>query len=445
MQVQRTQVTWSQLRVGIFTTICLAILLWLFFNAGDGLKAIRNQFTIQTILDSASGVKPGDPVRLGGIAVGEVKNVEFIRQEGRDKVRIQIRVDKNAAQHVKSDSIAQIKSVGLTDNRVIEISLGTSESVPVADGGTLVGAMPKEASVVLDQVIALGNSTNSFLTKFERLVDRLQSGEGTFARLLADGEFYQNLNQATRGVSDLAANLNDGQGIATQLLSDEQLAENIAQSAASAALWGQQVTHGEGTLGKLSRDAALFNRALALTTKGERVLESLEARLDRLDAAIALTEALIQKVDRGDGTAAKFVNRPELYNQVHATAEKMEQFIELAQSSEGTVGRLMADAVLADQITTTTASVAALTQKLNTPGNTLDKLSTGSDLVDSLLATTVQLESILNKINSGEGSLGKLTDDQQTAESLSQLLANLRTLIADIHANPKKYVKLSLF
>ena len=239
--------------------------------------------------------------------------------------------------------------------------------------------------------------------------------------------------------------LNNDQGIVSQLLSDPQLAEDISQTAASASVWGGQVTQGEGTLGKLSTDPAPFNRALALMKKGEHVLTSLEARLDRLSDVIVSTDALIQKVNQGDGTAAQLVNNPDLYNQVHATAEKMERFTDRAQSGEGIVGKLVSDPTLAKHITSSTESVAALTEKLNTPGNTLDKLATSSDLLDDLLSATNRLEAILTKVNGGEGSFGKLTNDKQTAENLSQLIANLKTLAADIQANPQKYVEFSLF
>ena len=184
MRLQRTQVTWSQLRVGIFTTICLAVVFWFFLFSENGLRAIRRQFTVQTILDSASGVKSGDPVRLAGIEVGEVQKVEFVRREGRDKVRIQITLDKNAAQYLRSDSIIDIKSVGLTNNRLIEISLGTSKGVPVVDGVTLAGTAPLDTAVVLNRAIALSDSMNSFLVRFEGLIDHLQSGEGHICEII---------------------------------------------------------------------------------------------------------------------------------------------------------------------------------------------------------------------------------------------------------------------
>ena len=67
MRLQRSQVTWSQLQVGIFALICGVILLWLILFAGNGLKAVQNRFAVQTVIDSASGLKSGDVVRLAGI------------------------------------------------------------------------------------------------------------------------------------------------------------------------------------------------------------------------------------------------------------------------------------------------------------------------------------------------------------------------------------------
>ena len=88
MRLQRSQVTWSQLRVGIFSLICGVVLLWLALFAANGLKAVQNRFTVQTVIDSASGLKSGDVVRLAGIEVGTVKTVEFIRHDGAEKVQI---------------------------------------------------------------------------------------------------------------------------------------------------------------------------------------------------------------------------------------------------------------------------------------------------------------------------------------------------------------------
>ena len=139
MRLQRTQVTWSQLRVGFFTLICVSILLWLVLFAGNGIQAVQNRFTVQTILDSATGLRAGDPVRLAGIEVGTVKKIKFVRQNGVDRVRIQINLNQKAEQRLRSNSVVQIKSVGFTESRYVEISLGTREGTPVTEVGPLQG------------------------------------------------------------------------------------------------------------------------------------------------------------------------------------------------------------------------------------------------------------------------------------------------------------------
>lgn len=441
MRLQRSQVTWSQLRVGIFSLICVVTLLWLALFAANGLRAVQNRFTVQTVIDSASGLKSGDVVRLAGIEVGTVKAVEFVHQNGVEKVQIQLNLNQQAAQRVKSDSIVQIRSVGFTQSRYVDISLGTPQGTSVSEGATLTGTVPTEMSSLLNQAIAVSENMNSSLTRFESLVSRVQSGDGTLAKLLSDAALYTNLDQATNNVSEFVGELNEGDGLLPQLLSKQEIAENVTQSTAWAAKWGQQAVQGEGTLGKLNTDPALFNRA-------ERILESLEsleARFNRLDALIGSADTLIQKIESGEGTAARIINRSDLYDQSVATSQKVEQLVDQAQSGEGTVGKLVSDSSLAESITTSTESIAQLTNKLNTPGNTLDKLTSGAELFDHLTATTKQLETVLVKINTGEGSLSKLANDKKTAEELSTLIYNLKILAADIEAHPKKYVGFSLF
>lgn len=445
MRLQRAEVTWSQLRVGIFVLVCSAILLWGFIFAGSGLKALRNHFTVYTILDSASGLKPGDAVRLAGIEVGQVNQIEFIDQGGANKVRIHIRMSRKAGDRLRSDSTVQIESIGFTENRYIEVSLGTAKGSPITNGVTLAGIMPIEMPLVLNQAITVSESMNRFLNQFEGLADRLQSGEGTFSRLLRDAEFYENLNQTVHGTSQVVNTLNNGQGLIPQLLSEPQIAENVTKSTASLATVGQQMTQGEGTLGKLNTNPALFDQASDLMTRWDSVLTNFEERLNRLDSVIAQMDTTLQKAHHGEGTVAQLINTPNLHNQVYATSKKMEQFIEQAQSGEGTVGRLITDPSLAEHVKASAASIDKLTAKLNTPENTLDKLATGSNLLDHLQETMNQLESISTKINNGEGSLGKLTNDDQTAEALSRLITNLKELAADMQANPKKYVRFSLF
>ncbi len=84
-------------------------------------------------------------------------------------------------------------------------------------------------------------------------------------------------------------------------------------------------------------------------------------------------------------------------------------------------------------------------------------ISNLSDLSDSLAkaripATIMQVNTVvrslnttLEKINKGEGSLGLLVNDQKLYIDLENAARNLNLLIEDLKANPKKYLKVSVF
>ncbi len=65
--------------------------------------------------------------------------------------------------------------------------------------------------------------------------------------------------------------------------------------------------------------------------------------------------------------------------------------------------------------------------------------------ISQLNASLTELQSILSKINQGEGSMGLLINDKELYQKLVTVSDNLSQLLADLKANPKRYVHFSLF
>jgi phospholipid/cholesterol/gamma-HCH transport system substrate-binding protein len=62
--------------------------------------------------------------------------------------------------------------------------------------------------------------------------------------------------------------------------------------------------------------------------------------------------------------------------------------------------------------------------------------------LDSLRAT---IQTISSRVEQGHGTLGKLVNDDRVYRELNGSIQSLKALIEDIKANPKKYLKVSLF
>jgi phospholipid/cholesterol/gamma-HCH transport system substrate-binding protein len=63
----------------------------------------------------------------------------------------------------------------------------------------------------------------------------------------------------------------------------------------------------------------------------------------------------------------------------------------------------------------------------------------------NLDAATISLRSVLERMDRGEGTLGLLSNDEALYVSLTTAAQNLNALLADLQANPSKYINISIF
>jgi phospholipid/cholesterol/gamma-HCH transport system substrate-binding protein len=102
-------------------------------------------------------------------------------------------------------------------------------------------------------------------------------------------------------------------------------------------------------------------------------------------------------------------------------------------TTNGEVRRIVDDvAHAAAELRRTSEEIHGLSQRLAQSQNHLDSFLSNGD-------------SVLVKINAGQGSLGLLVNNPSLYHNSDSLVTQLRALIADMHANPKKYVTVRLF
>ncbi len=68
-----------------------------------------------------------------------------------------------------------------------------------------------------------------------------------------------------------------------------------------------------------------------------------------------------------------------------------------------------------------------------------------STLTSTLAQTTGKLDTLIDGLQAGKGTAGKLLKDDAVYNDLRDLLARTDSLLADLKANPKKYINLRIF
>src|SRR5258708_25523253 len=134
------QLRWSELKVGITVivgSLTLAILVFLISGTGG---LFTKKITLVTYFDNAEGIRPGQPVDLQGVAIGNVKTVRVVQGRPFSPVQVVMRVNQDFQKFIHEDSKATIQTAGVLGESFVDIDRKTAKGPIVKDGTELLPA-----------------------------------------------------------------------------------------------------------------------------------------------------------------------------------------------------------------------------------------------------------------------------------------------------------------
>jgi phospholipid/cholesterol/gamma-HCH transport system substrate-binding protein len=163
-------------------------------------------------------------------------------------------------------------------------------------------------------------------------------------------------------------------------------------------------------------------------------------------------ESLLDKFEKSQGTVAKFLNDPSIYDNLKETTATLSVIVKDINNSEGSFKMFIEDPSIYRRMDQATASLEEFSKNLNEGSGTIAKLVRDPEIYDNLNKASKQLSVVIERIESGEGLAGTLLSDKElsielkdTVVELKNSLSEFEELIAEIKANPDKYIKFSVF
>ena len=340
---QRRQLTWTELRVGVFVLVGLSVLAaGIFYVTGAG--PLAPKYRIKTYLPDASQLARGAPVRLDGVEVGNVESISLVPRtagkpmERKKSIEIVMRVDRSYQKDILTDSVASPRTEGLLGNRYVTITRGFT-GTPIPDNGVIPGAEEKAMTEVVERSAEVLGNLSALSTDVRDLIKGVQEGRGSLGKLLTDEQAYYHLNSVLAKADTMLTNIRDGQGTLGKLVSSDEMYTKVDKGLDNVNVILADMRAGKGTLGKLIYDPTLYDE-----TKG----------------AMANGNAILRDARAGKGSLGKFVTDDTLYNKLRDTSSNLASATAKLNDNTTTVGKMFSDPKLYDNLAGLTGDMRLL-------------------------------------------------------------------------------------
>ncbi|MGV3621409.1 MAG: MlaD family protein [Archangium sp.] len=267
------------------------------------------------------------PVKLGGVPVGRVSDVELLpsRHEANGSplpVKMTLSLNKEALEALRSDVMVTVSSVGPLGESYLELwpgSAGTPHDPKIAVRGTDAPRL----DVVSNRLARFLDAASKVLEEDPEAISKLVNGVGGLTTTV-DGVLTENREDLKTLAAELSAAAKDLRVLAatarTQLEPGGKANALIDDAAATAKL-------ARAELPELSKQAGVAIGGLArvsgqLTEEDGQKLRSMLAKYEaaggKLDAIAARADKLLVKIEKGEGSVGAAMQDPAVYQELKA-------------------------------------------------------------------------------------------------------------------------------
>ena len=320
--------TWTELRVGVLVIASLIVLaVTILYVGSGGTSPFAPKYTIKAMMSDVNGLKPGAPVRLGGVEVGTVTRVE-LAPAGRGMVEVTMRLDRRVQARITDRSQVALGSLGLLGEKAVDIT-GSEQGTPIPDDGYAQAALE-------DPLKGLLTDASGSTAHLRRILARMDAGEGLIGKALRDEELYDRMTDVSERLQGMMTRLESNNGPLGRLMNDRAMSEQLASTARGVDAVVGRIESGQGTLGVLTQDDQVARDLKEVTASLKEVASSLQrgqgtagkllsddALYQKLDVVATRLDTVTARLEKGEGSAGKLLQDSELYSNLNSAAREM--------------------------------------------------------------------------------------------------------------------------
>jgi phospholipid/cholesterol/gamma-HCH transport system substrate-binding protein len=324
---QHKQLTWTELRVGLFVlaaTVLLVLVIFYVTGAGGGLGP---KYRLRVFLPEVDGVTVGAPVRVDGVDVGNVEKIILARGKPGEphvkerNIELDLRIRKTFQDYIRSDSSAGLVTEGLLGNRYVDIDRGFVGDI-LQNESEIPGRQEKDLKeIVARSADMMDNLSNISQQAGEVLVD-IRKGKGSLGKFLVDEDAYNHLNRSLGNLDTMLADVSAGKGTLGKLIASDEMYNHANSATGHLDSILEAVQTQKGTLGKLVYDSEVHDSVQKFLDNGNSIMGD---------------------VRDGKGTLGKLANDDSLFTEYRQVGENLSSATAKMNSNGDTIGKFFSD------------------------------------------------------------------------------------------------------
>jgi len=311
----------QSVKVGIFVLAGLLIAAAMVFAIGDKRNYWVQKNTYQASFADVAGLKPGAPVRMGGVDVGSVTSVAHSQTANDPRIYVKVSIVKQEAERVREDTVASVTNKGLLGDKMIELTT-TGVGAPLGEGKLLKTEEPIDLSKYLAKV-------EDIMNKAGKAVDNVEQG----TRAFSDPAFSEDVKSSVHDLREIMDGIAHNDSMVHRALLDpkegekfDRIVSNAEGASANVNEMTAQVKQGPGIAHAILYDGDMSANAAGALSEFHQDL-----------VAIRQGNGIVHALVYGDS------NTQHLMGNVNAMSDDLRTIVANLKAGKGTLGALLVD------------------------------------------------------------------------------------------------------
>ena len=163
------------LKTGIFVAFAIVLFIFSIYFLGSEREIFSKQATFYVAFKDVKGLSLGAPVKLGGVIIGRVADVEFAGED--TELKVTLSVNQKYLNRVRQDSVVSLETAGLLGDKFVSLSVGRDPQV-VEAGSFLPISSDADTSELLGKAAKVVDNTVQISDDVKTLVSSVKGESG---------------------------------------------------------------------------------------------------------------------------------------------------------------------------------------------------------------------------------------------------------------------------